>query len=228
MINMAGFRKQLQRIGRDEQGLTLVELIIGSLVSAMFLSLLAVLFANGLGTQAQTMARDVSTGEANATAMQLNRAIRSSNAVYLFPTFINANGLPQTQLNLTRVVRHGDNIPTMRINDFYCEVWIWEDLANGQTELSRTWYRNYTSGRPIGGVRVIGSWETAHSSGMHVRSSQNLSGYIPRYSMLEYEVGATVDDQFTPVHGGSFPQEITPVIGYANPCQSTGTWPPGT
>lgn len=65
----------------DEEGITLVELLIVIFVSTLFLGLLAVLFSNGLSTQRQATARDTATGKALVVSESLQSSIRNATAV---------------------------------------------------------------------------------------------------------------------------------------------------
>ncbi|MGV9192784.1 hypothetical protein ACQ143_00355 [Microbacterium sp. MC2] len=63
---------------RDEDGLTLTELIIYVLVSALFAGLLAALFINGMQANAQTTDRDSATGRASVVSTSLFGSIRNA------------------------------------------------------------------------------------------------------------------------------------------------------
>lgn len=64
----------------DDEGITLVELIVVIVVSALFLGLIAGLFANGLNAQNQATARDRATGQANVLSASLTSSIRNAVA----------------------------------------------------------------------------------------------------------------------------------------------------
>lgn len=65
---------------RDDDGVTLVELIITIAVSALFLGLLALMFVNGLRAQAQTTDRDTATGQSVVVTHSLLTSLRNANA----------------------------------------------------------------------------------------------------------------------------------------------------
>lgn len=64
----------------DDDGVTLVELIITIAVSALFLGLLALMFVNGLRAQAQTTDRDTATGQSVVVTNSLLTSLRNANA----------------------------------------------------------------------------------------------------------------------------------------------------
>lgn len=64
----------------DDDGVTLVELIVIIVVSSLFLSLLAGLFINGINAQNQATARDRATGQANVLSASLGSSIRNAAA----------------------------------------------------------------------------------------------------------------------------------------------------
>lgn len=63
---------------RDEAGLTVTELIVYVLVSALFAGLLAALFINGMQANAQTTDRDSATGRASVVSTSLFGSIRNA------------------------------------------------------------------------------------------------------------------------------------------------------
>lgn len=69
-----------QRLTADDDGITLVELIVVIVVSALFLGLLAGLFVNGINAQNQATARDRATGQANVLSASLTSSIRNAAA----------------------------------------------------------------------------------------------------------------------------------------------------
>lgn len=64
---------------RDDAGISLVELIVAVTVAALFLGLLASLFANGMKAQAQTTERDLATGRAGVISDSILASIRNSS-----------------------------------------------------------------------------------------------------------------------------------------------------
>ncbi|MCT9821611.1 prepilin-type N-terminal cleavage/methylation domain-containing protein [Microbacterium sp. W1N] len=68
-------------IERDDEGMTLVELIVVIAVSALFVGLLAGLFINGIKAQEQATARDRATGQANVVSSSIGSSVRNAVAV---------------------------------------------------------------------------------------------------------------------------------------------------
>jgi hypothetical protein len=68
---------------RDEEGVTLVELIVYIAVGALFAGLVASLFLSGLQSQAQTQDRDTATGKAQVVTDMLQASIRNADAVHV-------------------------------------------------------------------------------------------------------------------------------------------------
>lgn len=64
-----------------EAGATLIELIIYGLLSALLLTLVAVIFINAWVAQAATVDRDAATGQANAVTASLQQTVRNSTHV---------------------------------------------------------------------------------------------------------------------------------------------------
>ena len=62
----------------DDAGLTMVELIVYAVVSALFLGLLASMFISGLSAQQQSVARDSATGRVNVLSASLTSSIRNA------------------------------------------------------------------------------------------------------------------------------------------------------
>jgi Tfp pilus assembly protein FimT len=65
----------------DEQGVTLVELIVYIVVAGVILAGMAGLFANAWTSQAQTTDRDLATGRANVIAASLQTSVRNASAL---------------------------------------------------------------------------------------------------------------------------------------------------
>lgn len=66
-------------IRRDEDGLTMVELIVTMVISGLFLGFLAVLFANGIQAQAQATERDLATGRAGVVSNSILTSVRDAS-----------------------------------------------------------------------------------------------------------------------------------------------------
>nr|BFF11071.1 hypothetical protein GCM10025699_23740 [Microbacterium flavescens] len=64
----------------DDDGVTLVELIIYIVVTSLFLGLLALMFVNGLRAQAQTTDRDSATGQSNVVSNSIQSSLRNATA----------------------------------------------------------------------------------------------------------------------------------------------------
>jgi hypothetical protein len=67
------------RNDQDDSGLTTVELIVYVVISSLFLSLLAMLFVNGLQVQAATTDRDTATGTGGVVGSSLTTSIRNAS-----------------------------------------------------------------------------------------------------------------------------------------------------
>lgn len=63
----------------DDDGMSLVELIIYGAVTAVLLSVLATLFASSLSAEAQTRDRDTATGRSQAVMSSLQSSIRNAS-----------------------------------------------------------------------------------------------------------------------------------------------------
>lgn len=72
---------------RDDQGVTLVELIVYIVVSALFAALLATMFAQGLAAQTRSTERDRATGYANVISTSL-AGIRNATDVSATTTVV--------------------------------------------------------------------------------------------------------------------------------------------
>lgn len=66
---------------RDDDGLSLIELIVVIVVSGLFAGLLTVLFINGWTTQERSVARDSATGQASVVKSTFSQALRNATAV---------------------------------------------------------------------------------------------------------------------------------------------------
>lgn len=66
------------RIRHDDEGLSMVELIVVMVVSAIFLALLAALFGNSLSTQQRATERDAVTAQVNAATAAITQSVRAS------------------------------------------------------------------------------------------------------------------------------------------------------
>ncbi|RZI89211.1 MAG: hypothetical protein EOO67_12300 [Microbacterium sp.] len=65
----------------DDAGVTLVELIVGLVVTAMFMGLLSLMFVNGWTSQQQSVARDAATGQANIVRSTFADALRNATSL---------------------------------------------------------------------------------------------------------------------------------------------------
>jgi len=70
-------------LGRDEEGVTLVELIVYIAIGALFAGLVASIFVSGLHSQAQTRDRDAATGKAQVVTDMLQASLRNADAVHV-------------------------------------------------------------------------------------------------------------------------------------------------
>jgi len=61
-----------------DDGITLVELIVGVVVAGLFVGMLAVIFANGLRAQEEATARDHATGSADLASATLQESVRNA------------------------------------------------------------------------------------------------------------------------------------------------------
>ncbi|MHA3684336.1 type IV pilus modification PilV family protein [Leucobacter sp. HY1910] len=196
---------------KSDAGMSLVELIMVVLISALVLTVLASLFGNGLAAQQGATERTLATSQANAAAAQVNKAIRESVSARIFPTFTNTQGLPQTQLNLTKETDDG----------LICEVWIWEDRADGDTIFYHNAYRNYADD-PIPGNSRVSRWKTDAGTGRHVVSSTGSGGVQPRGAHFTFDIGGEEGKTSVVVTGGANIQGRINTAGVTNPC--AGSW----
>lgn len=65
----------------DDDGLSLIELIVVIVVSGLFAGLLTALFINGWTTQERSVARDSATGQASVVKSTFSHALRNATAV---------------------------------------------------------------------------------------------------------------------------------------------------
>lgn len=65
----------------DDDGMTLVELIVAITVGAAMLALIAVTFVNGVSAQRDGLARDAATGASNVVATSLSVSIRNASDI---------------------------------------------------------------------------------------------------------------------------------------------------
>lgn len=63
----------------DDEGMSLVELLVAMVISSLFLSFLAVLLANGVQAQARATERDLATGRAGVISDSILSSIRASS-----------------------------------------------------------------------------------------------------------------------------------------------------
>lgn len=67
----------------DDQGLTLVELIVAVAVGATALALITITFINGFTAQRDGMARDGATGSANVVASSIATSVRNATGFHV-------------------------------------------------------------------------------------------------------------------------------------------------
>lgn len=79
---MSGAMRSVRAM-RDDDGVTMVEVVIYMLVSGLFLGLLALLFANGVQAQARATDRDLATGRANVITNSILTSVRGSTGFVL-------------------------------------------------------------------------------------------------------------------------------------------------
>ncbi|HWK76917.1 hypothetical protein [Microbacterium sp.] len=65
----------------DDDGLTLVELILYMLIAGVVLVLVSSIFINGWGAQVATTDRDAATGQANLVTASLQKSIRNATEI---------------------------------------------------------------------------------------------------------------------------------------------------
>lgn len=65
----------------DDDGLTLIEVIVYVVLAAVLAAVISAIFINGWMSQAATADRDVATGNANAVAATLQKSIRNAEVV---------------------------------------------------------------------------------------------------------------------------------------------------
>lgn len=65
----------------NDQGVSLVELIVVVVVSSLLAGLLTTIFVNGLTTQQKSTARDTATGQANVVTTTMAEALRNSTSI---------------------------------------------------------------------------------------------------------------------------------------------------
>jgi type II secretory pathway pseudopilin PulG len=63
---------------RDESGVSAIELVVAIAISALFLTMLSVLFITGLQAQERATSRDQATGGANVVSVTLNTSVRNA------------------------------------------------------------------------------------------------------------------------------------------------------
>lgn len=65
----------------DEDGVTLVELIVAVVISAMFGGVLALMFVNGWDAQERSVSRDTATGQANLVKTTMSDSLRNATSL---------------------------------------------------------------------------------------------------------------------------------------------------
>ncbi|SBS74120.1 type II secretion system protein J [uncultured Microbacterium sp.] len=74
---MAGGRSIIS----DDEGISLVELIVAVIVSSLIAGLLTMVFINGWTTQQKSIARDSATGQANVLTSTMANALRNATSI---------------------------------------------------------------------------------------------------------------------------------------------------
>lgn len=69
----------------DEDGMTLVELIVAVVVAGLVLAVVSIAFANGMIAQRDGVSRDAATGKVNVVASSLSTSIRNATTVRVAP-----------------------------------------------------------------------------------------------------------------------------------------------
>lgn len=82
-------RRGSARLG-DDEGVTLVELVVYIVVAAILLGLVASLFATGMRSQAETRNRDTATTTAQVAADSLHASVRNAAAFRVDGSFLRA------------------------------------------------------------------------------------------------------------------------------------------
>ena len=67
----------------DDEGVSLIELILYMLIAGVILALVSATFINGWMAQASTTDRDAATGQANLVSASLQKSIRNAGALSL-------------------------------------------------------------------------------------------------------------------------------------------------
>jgi hypothetical protein len=75
---------------RDDEGITLVGLIIYALLAALFLGVVASLFLTGLKSEAATRERDTATGRAQVVTDSLQTSVRNASAFQIDGSLLRA------------------------------------------------------------------------------------------------------------------------------------------
>lgn len=157
---------------RDDDGMSLVELLVGMFIATLFLGMLAMLFVNGLTAQQQATARDRATGQANVVSASLTSSIRNAvstkvaaDGLRVDATVLTASGAWQCRAwSLTSgAVRYSAGA-TARVADASA----WKALATGATgTLASGKAFQYTGDRGVAvGIRVTdGAASAVISSG---------------------------------------------------------------
>ncbi|WP_404432417.1 hypothetical protein LG299_00360 [Microbacterium lacus] len=162
----------MNRRADDETGITLVELIIYVLLAALFLGLMAILFANGWRSQTATTERDSATGRAAVISNSLQTSIRNADSFLL-----EAGGT---------VLRAKVAVGSSGVE---CRAWA---IVGGNL--------TYTSTPTIGPLDITSpaTW-TPLAEGVTGTFAATPAATGPR---LDYNLTLTVADQTVPVAGG--------------------------
>lgn len=66
---------------RDDDGMSLVEIIVGLVIASLFMGLLGMFFINGWTSQQKSLARDAATGQANVLTTTMAESLRNSTSI---------------------------------------------------------------------------------------------------------------------------------------------------
>ncbi len=69
------------RLTTDDDGLSLVELIVAIVISGLFAGMLTAMLVGGWGSQDRSVSRDIATGQANVVKTTMSNALRNATAV---------------------------------------------------------------------------------------------------------------------------------------------------
>ncbi len=166
----------------DDDGLSLVELIIYMLIGSLIVGVLTTIFINGLSAQTSTTDRNAATGQANAAAASLQQSIR--NAVDVSPDSGSSNAL-------VAVVATGSND-----NSWQCRAWV----LTGAKELK---YK--ASSSAIDTSNTTTGWVTLAKG---VTGALSGSMFSIASTTVSYGFSLTAGAQTVPVKGSATTQAV--------------------